>query len=70
MRSTYVESNTSLCLTIKDYYFRDYDDEFGGALIFGGSDPTLYTGEFNYADVVYDGPEPDYWKIQIDGCER
>ncbi len=44
--------------------FRDYTEEFGGQVIFGGSDPDLYEGEFDYHEVV-DGGE-DYWKIQID----
>ncbi len=41
---------------------RDYEDDVGGQLIFGGSDESLYTGDFIYHDVVDNGD--DYWKIQ------
>nr|AKO90277.1 cathepsin E-like protein [Tigriopus japonicus] len=42
---------------------RDPEDPNGGAMILGGSDPSLYTGEFHYIDVEGD----DYWKIPMDG---
>lgn len=42
---------------------RDYDEELGGVLVLGGSDPKYYEGEFNYVDVVGN----DYWKVPMDG---
>ena len=45
------------------YLFRNPDEELGGVMVLGGSDPTLYEGNFSYVDVV----EPDYWRISVDG---
>jgi len=42
---------------------RNPDEELGGVMVLGGSDPTLYEGNFSYVDVV----EPDYWRISVDG---
>jgi len=42
---------------------RNPDEELGGVMVLGGSDDTLYEGEFSYVDVV----EPDYWRISVDG---
>merc|ERR1739848_504230 len=42
---------------------RNPDEELGGVMVLGGSDDTLYEGEFSYVDVV----EPDYWRISMDG---
>ncbi len=51
-------------------HVRDYEDEVGGNLIFGGSDPSLYEGEFDYVDVIPGNVEYDYWKIQIDRYDK
>eukprot|EP00095_Tigriopus_kingsejongensis_P002765 maker-scaffold845_size89356-snap-gene-0.17 protein:Tk02765 transcript:maker-scaffold845_size89356-snap-gene-0.17-mRNA-1 annotation:"cathepsin d" len=42
---------------------RDPTEENGGVMVLGGSDPSLYTGEFQYIDVEGE----DYWKIPMDG---
>ena len=42
--------------------FRDYTDELGGLLIFGGSDPDYYTGDFHYNDVINEY----YWAIDVE----
>ena len=57
-----LEKEPSKLLTIFRL-FRNPDEELGGVMVLGGSDPTLYEGEFSYVDVV----EPDYWRISVDG---
>merc|ERR1719158_1345214 len=42
---------------------RNPDEDLGGVMVLGGSDPSLYEGNFSYVDVV----EPDYWRISVDG---
>ena len=57
-----LEKEPSKLLTIFRL-FRNPDEELGGVMVLGGSDPTLYEGDFSYVDVV----EPDYWRISVDG---
>jgi len=51
--------------TFSFWFNRDYTQEEGGYLIYGESDPTLYTGEITYHDVV----GQDYWKLTSDGFQ-
>jgi len=44
---------------------RNPDEELGGELILGGSDPNFYTGDVTYVPVDREG----YWEITMDGIE-
>ncbi|XP_025265018.1 lysosomal aspartic protease-like isoform X2 [Camponotus floridanus] len=48
------------------YLNRNTSSNFGGKLIFGGSDPAYYEGNFTYVPVSVQG----YWQIIIDSIER
>jgi len=43
-------------------YCRDASADLGGKLIFGGSDPAYYEGNFTYIPVTNKG----YWQFTID----
>ncbi|XP_025265065.1 renin-like [Camponotus floridanus] len=45
---------------------KNTSSNFGGKLIFGGSDPAYYEGNFTYVPVSVQG----YWQIIIDSIER
>ena len=43
--------------------FRNPDEDLGGVMVLGGSDPTLYEGEMSYVNV----DAATYWQITMDG---
>ena len=43
--------------------FRNPDEDLGGVMVLGGSDPELYEGEMTYAPLN----SADYWQITMDG---
>ncbi|XP_063052726.1 cathepsin D isoform X1 [Engraulis encrasicolus] len=45
------------------YLNRDPSKEPGGELLLGGTDPTYFTGDFNYAPITRQA----YWQIHVDG---
>ena len=42
---------------------RNPDEDLGGVMVLGGSDPTLYEGEMTYVNV----DAATYWQITMDG---
>ncbi|KAL5277444.1 CYM family protein [Megaselia abdita] len=46
------------------YLNRNVNGATGGQLIFGGSDPSLYTGDFTYVPVTQEG----YWQFNLDSA--
>merc|ERR1712038_1183826 len=42
---------------------RNPDEDLGGVMVLGGSDPSLYEGEMTYVDVT----ASTYWQINMDG---
>jgi len=46
------------------FLFFSREEGEGGEVIFGGFDPSLYTGTLSYADVI---PKQSAWKVILDG---
>jgi cathepsin D len=45
------------------YMNRKSEDDYGGELVLGGSDPAYYTGDFTYVNVTLKA----YWQFALDG---
>ncbi|XP_069489207.1 renin [Ambystoma mexicanum] len=45
------------------YYSRDTHLRPGGEIVLGGSDPSYYTGSFQYMDII----KKDFWQIEMKG---
>ena len=50
-------------LPIHNYIFGIFRNSKNGALILGGSDPSLYEGDITYIDLI----KPDWYRIHMDG---
>jgi len=46
------------------FLFCSREENEGGEVIFGGYDPSRYTGNLSYADVI---PKQSAWKVKLEG---